>query len=662
MTKLDVALFDSLTATSATSVSMSWPELAGLLSDHRERAAKDGDGWSPARYAPGSTRSNGNVDALSALVLDIDHVEPEWWRLAGLRFQAHTSWKHHASHPDCPDRPDCPHWRIVIPLTKPVPRERWGEFWTQATAVLCPNVDPASKDPARFFWLPAHPPGTPCETRSGDGVPLNPARILPPEAAQPDLDRPGDRFNRETDWASILEPHGWVQVPFSGDGERWRRPGKDDGVSATADGGGHRLLYVFTSNAPPLQPQTSYTRLGAFAELEHGGDYSAAAREIADRERRTDPPRGLDPTTLSGKVDGSSPLGGSEDPAEDPRVRFTAGPFSAMRMRLRDMRPHRWAHEGWFRVGVLNTVCGTGGAGKGVFIANETAGWSRGTLPGHFFGQPVRVLLVGDEDEAESDLIPRVVAAGGDVDLVDYLRYDQGRALDLVNDIDHLDRIVRAGKYGVVHFDQVLDHVSSERNSHGQHDVRGALAPLRALAGRHDLAASYTTHPNKLAAGQSLRDRSGGSGQLTDLPRSAMFVGYHPEWGDGWRVVARGKANSGATPAALYFRIEEVLVTNPSSGQLIHTPRIVDLAPDETGMTSEEVLPHPRSSREKPETARQKMKRVAADLGADRGWRLRSDLQAACDMSASTFANEFNALDTIETNPRKGQETRWRIK
>ena len=494
MTKLDVAPFDSLTATSATSVSMSWPELAGLLSDHRERAARDGDGWSPARYAPGSTRSNGNVDALSALVLDIDHVEPEWWRLAGLRFQAHTSWKHHASHPDCPDRPDCPHWRIVIPLTKPVPRERWGEFWTQATAVLCPNVDPASKDPARFFWLPAHPPGTPCETRSGDGVPLDPARILPPEVAQPDLDRPGDRFNRETDWASILQPHGWVQVPFSGDGERWRRPGKDDGVSATADGGGHRLLYVFTSNAPPLQPQTSYTRLGAFAELEHGGDYGAAAREIAGRERRKanrrfggsnddySPLKETDeessrPRRFGGSNDDYSPLKETDEESSRPQSRF----------RLRrwdpgDLRAPSWVWPDLIPIGALSTLVGDGQAGKGTLAAWLIARLTKGELPGAHLGAPINVLVIGDEDSVEDQWVPRVMAAGGEVTRVLSLQSELDHDFELARDVMELVEFVREHSVGFIYLDQPLDNLSSDTNSNQPQDVRRSLKPVRRLS------------------------------------------------------------------------------------------------------------------------------------------------------------------------------------
>lgn len=96
--------------------------------------------------------------------------------------------------------------------------------------------------------------------------------------------RPGDIFNAQTSWPEILDRHGWVAVP-GGRGEEtlWRRPGKDDGFSATTNYRGSGLLYVFSTNASPFDHETSYSRFAAYALLNHNGDYRAAAREIAQR-------------------------------------------------------------------------------------------------------------------------------------------------------------------------------------------------------------------------------------------------------------------------------------------------------------------------------------------------------------------------------------------
>ncbi len=674
--ELDVVAFANLTATRPSSLCVPWGELAERLTRHEERGERDGPGWSPALYREGAvTRSNANVEAVSALVLDVDHAEPEWELLAGLAYCAHSSHKHFSGHADCGGRPDCPHWRVTVPLAAPVAAGDWPVFWAHATAALCPNADPAAKDPSRFFWLPAHPPGAPCDTRRQDGAALDPARIVPDEPPEPDgsdeaevksrRERPGDRFNAEATWATILEPHGWQRVPYGGDGERWRRPGKTEGISATANGGGYRLLYVFTSNAPPFEANRSYSRFSAYATLEHGGDYTAAARELGAHYRRNgggSGPRHDSRRYTSGSLGDSFP-GAQDGPgSDDGRVEFTVGTFSVRRMRERDIRAHQWAHTGYFRVGALNATIGVGGAGKGAFIAREGAGWTRGTIPGCFYGRPVKVLTIGDEDDADSDLTPRLMAAGGDTSMARYLSYDQGGGLDLARDLEALSEIIVRGEFRVVYFDAILDHLDGDVNANSPHDVRRALAPLRALARRHELAAIYTIHPNKMSGPASIRDRGGASGQFTDTARSAVYVGYHPDR-DGWRALARGKGNAGAVPAALCFQIEGVPVPNPVTGEIVDAPRVANLEEDTTGLTAEMILPHPPRRQEHEETAHEKTWRLAQLLGADGEWRPRSELASAAateGVTGSAFSSVFNALPGIERDT-SSRETIWRV-
>ena len=91
--------------------------------------------------------------------------------------------------------------------------------------------------------------------------------------------RPGDDFNSRGDIRAILQAHGWKCVQ-SGDNERWRRPGKTDGWSATFNG---KYFYVFTSNASPFEPQTPYSPFVVYAMLEHDGDYGRAAGSLSQK-------------------------------------------------------------------------------------------------------------------------------------------------------------------------------------------------------------------------------------------------------------------------------------------------------------------------------------------------------------------------------------------
>lgn len=103
--------------------------------------------------------------------------------------------------------------------------------------------------------------------------------IAPPSADSYVGDKPGTRFNQQTTWAEVLEPHGW-RVVYTHDGVTyWRRPGKDSGISASTGYGGSDLLYVF-STSTVFDAERSYDRFGAYAVLEHGGDFRAAGRAL----------------------------------------------------------------------------------------------------------------------------------------------------------------------------------------------------------------------------------------------------------------------------------------------------------------------------------------------------------------------------------------------
>lgn len=93
---------------------------------------------------------------------------------------------------------------------------------------------------------------------------------------------PGDDFEARSDWASILEPHGWVLESQRGPERFWTRPGKNprDGASATTGGAADRdRLYVF-STSTIFDAEVPYTKFGAYALLNHGGNHSAAASEL----------------------------------------------------------------------------------------------------------------------------------------------------------------------------------------------------------------------------------------------------------------------------------------------------------------------------------------------------------------------------------------------
>jgi Bifunctional DNA primase/polymerase, N-terminal len=111
---------------------------------------------------------------------------------------------------------------------------------------------------------------------------VEPERLWTPRDASATAigERPGDIYAGKVEWNDILIPHGWRVVGHHGEVRRWRRPGKQDGISATTGRCGDHL-YVFSTNAQPFEPGRAYSKFTAYALLNAGGDFVKAATILA---------------------------------------------------------------------------------------------------------------------------------------------------------------------------------------------------------------------------------------------------------------------------------------------------------------------------------------------------------------------------------------------
>jgi hypothetical protein len=68
-----------------------WDDLTRLLSRHAVRREKDGPLWSPVVFRPGTERAAANVEAVTELVYDVDHIPPDRNLLDGVALVAYTT-------------------------------------------------------------------------------------------------------------------------------------------------------------------------------------------------------------------------------------------------------------------------------------------------------------------------------------------------------------------------------------------------------------------------------------------------------------------------------------------------------------------------------------------------------------------------------------------
>ena len=109
--------------------------------------------WSPTTFGPAYVhngrkvcRRASNTCAVSMVVLDIDDGSSVDAVLQADTFAiAHTSFSHTPTHEK---------WRIIYPLAEPVPAQEWGKVW-RGIAHRWPQVDAATKDPSRMYYVPA---------------------------------------------------------------------------------------------------------------------------------------------------------------------------------------------------------------------------------------------------------------------------------------------------------------------------------------------------------------------------------------------------------------------------------------------------------------------------------------------------------------------------
>lgn len=147
----EVVGFPSVKSVWPKTIATGWMDFAAMLHNHQERAQKsDGSLYSPVTYLDHKTRGNRNVSHIWALVADLDGEAFENSDIGSYIHCAYTTWSH---------RQDNPHWHVVIPFEQAVPVQNWDEVWHETHHRLGLKGDPATKDPARIFYLPQHESG-----------------------------------------------------------------------------------------------------------------------------------------------------------------------------------------------------------------------------------------------------------------------------------------------------------------------------------------------------------------------------------------------------------------------------------------------------------------------------------------------------------------------
>jgi RecA-family ATPase len=192
--------------------------------------------------------------------------------------------------------------------------------------------------------------------------------------------------------------------------------------------------------------------------------------------------------------------------------------------------PVIWAWEpepqcGRIPAGALTLAAGREGTGKSSFGIWLAARISRGELPGTFYGEPKNVFYAAVEDSWSRTLVPRLIAAGADlervfrVDAEDLLRGET--MISLPMDVSLIEKAIAEYDVAALIVDPLMSTLGTGTDAHRTQDVRQALEPLVRMAERTKALTLGIAHFNKGNSTDASQLISG-SGAFKDLARAVL--------------------------------------------------------------------------------------------------------------------------------------------
>lgn len=178
--------------------------------------------------------------------------------------------------------------------------------------------------------------------------------------------------------------------------------------------------------------------------------------------------------------------------------------FERVDLATRDMQPVDWLVPGLIAKRALNLMSGRPGIGKSVVLCDVTARGSRGLpMPGQAAttARVLRVMFLTAEDDIDTTILPRLVAAGADLDNVFVYQMKLGDGSDdlptIPDDLPMFAEIVRRDRIDLAILDPIMSFVNGKTDSHNDHAVKRALSPVAHFAAETGTAVVGSVHENK---------------------------------------------------------------------------------------------------------------------------------------------------------------------
>jgi putative DNA primase/helicase len=240
----------------------------------------------------------------------------------------------------------------------------------------------------------------------------------------------------------------------------------------------------------------------------------------------------------------------------------------------------------------VSLFAGREGLGKTVLATWLAARVTQGQLTGSRLGRPADIVYVGTEDDRATVLVPRLLAAGADLERAHFVDLALDGSYSIARDAAALAHQLDRIEPGLVIIDPVDAHLGGGVDSHKKAEVQAALGSLARLAQRFDCAVLAVAHLNKGDSRDVLTKVVGSVGFTTSV-RAVLAVGEHPdEPADRVCVLRKANMADAATVPAFRYRVESVAVEAPGGAEPIDTAGVVVLG-EEHGLDPNAILSIP---------------------------------------------------------------------
>lgn len=226
-----------------------------------------------------------------------------------------------------------------------------------------------------------------------------------------------------------------------------------------------------------------------------------------------------------------------------------------------------WLSTGRLAAGKISVIDGDPGLGKSQITTDWAARITTGrALPGMVgwtddepVNKPRNVIMLSAEDGEGDTIVPRLIAAGANLDRVffmDMVIEDGSTYLPTLDaNMADIENQIEATNAALLIVDPLFAYIGGGVDTGKDHHIRNVLSPLKATVERNGTAVVVLRHLNK-AMGMATLYRGGGSIGIIGAARVGLIAFKDDEDQEGKRrILAIQKSNLAEDPPSLMYRV-----------------------------------------------------------------------------------------------------------